>query len=113
MMNFSLDQTPPATDGMWVDTVWFTKCGKNLFIQVRVVTAGGVLPVSNVDLSLQCSSGEAWNFSGTTNTAGLVKFKLGKAPNGSYSAAVTSLTCSGFTWDASEGVTAISYTLSR
>jgi len=112
MMNFSLDQTPPATDGMWVDTVWFTKCGKNLFIQVRVVTAGGVLSGAKVNLRLECSDGNVWSFSGTTDSAGLVKFKLGKAPVGNYWVAVTNLTCTGFAWDTSKGITAASHALS-
>jgi thermitase len=110
--NFSLNQQPPSTNNMWVDTIRFTRCGANLFVEVRVVTASGVVPSAKVDLRVECSNGYAWSFSGTTDSSGLVKFKLGKAPAGSYSAVVTSLSCSGFTWDASKGVTAASYALS-
>jgi uncharacterized membrane protein len=111
-MNFSLNQKPPVTDdAMWVDSIGFAEKGKNLFIEVVVVTANGGLPGADVSLSLECNNGEAWNFSGTTGNVGSVRFKLGKAPVGTYSAVVTGLTCSGFTWDASKGVTAISYTL--
>jgi len=113
VMNFSLNQKSPSTNAMWVETILFTTRGVNLFIEVRVVSASGILPGADVDLSLECSSGELRNFSGTTNTAGLVKFKLGKAPDGSYRAAVINLTCSGFIWDASKGVTFASYPLSR
>ena len=113
MVNFSLNEKAPATDAMWVDTIRFNRCGKNLFIEVRVVTASGGVSNANVDLRLECSNGDAWSFSGTTDSSGLVKFRLGKAPAGSYWATVTSLTCSGFVWDASEGVTAASYTLGR
>ena len=112
-MNFSLNPKPDPINIMWVDSIRFITCGVNLFIEVRVVTASGVLPGANVDLSLECSSGELRNFNGTSNTAGLVKFKLGKAPDGSYRAAVINLTCSEFIWDASKGVTFASYPLSR
>jgi thermitase len=109
MTNFSLS---PRTPAMWVDSISFTKSGKNLFIQVRVMTAGGVLSGAKVGLTLECSSGEVWSFTGTTDTAGVVKFKLGKAPVGNYLVAVNSLTCSGFVWDISKGITATGYALS-
>ena len=113
VMNFSLNQKSPAVNTMWVDSIRFVEKGKNLFIEVRVVTASGVLPGAEVGLSLECNNGEVWNFSGITNTPGLVKFKLGKAPVGSYITTVTSLTSSGFTWDISKGITSAGYTLSR
>jgi len=112
VMNFSLNQKSPATNAMWVNSIRFITCGKNLFIEVSVVSVSGVLTGANVGLTLACSTGELWNFNGTTNTGGLVKFRLGKAPVGSYVATVTSLTCSGFTWDMSKGITADGYVLS-
>jgi len=109
VMNFSLG---PKTPPMWVDTIRFIKNGKNLFIEVRVASASGVVPGAKVGLTLECSSGEVWNFSGTTDTAGVVRFKLGKAPVGNYLVAVNSVMCGGFVWDASKGVTATGYALS-
>jgi thermitase len=109
-INFSLS---PRTPAMWVDSIRFIKNGKNLVVEVRVVTASGVLPGANVGLRVECSSGRVWSFSGITDTAGLVKVKVSKAPAGSYQAIVTSLVCSGFTWDTSKGITATSYVLSR
>ena len=111
VVNFSLNPKSPATNTMWVDSIRFVNNGNNLFIEVRVVTASGVLPGANVGLSLECSNGEVWNFSGTTNTPGLVKFKLGKAPIGNYLTNVNSLTCSGFIFDMSKGITSTSYAL--
>ncbi len=112
VMNFSLNPKPDPINIMWVDSIRFIKCGKNLFVEVSIATASGVVVGADVDLSLVCSTGGLWNFSGTTNTAGLVKFKLGKAPVGSYVTTVTSLTCSGFTWDSTKGITAAGYALS-
>ena len=111
--NFSLTQKAPVTNDMWIDSISLVEKGKNLFIEVRVVTATVVLSGADVSLSLECSNGEVWNFSGTSNNAGLVKFKLGKAPVGSYCAAVTSLSCSGFIWDTGKGITSASYALSH
>jgi hypothetical protein len=37
--------------------------------------------------------------------------QLGKAPVGTYWATVTSVTCGGFAWDTSKGITATAYTL--
>ena len=109
--DFSLNQKAPVTNAMWVDSICFVTKGKNLFIEVGVVTASGVLSGAEVSLSLECSNGEVWNFSGTTKTPGLVKFKLGKAPIGNYLTIVHSLTCSGFIWDMSKGITSTSYAL--
>jgi thermitase len=109
VLDFSLNQNPTVPNTMWVDSINFSKNGKNLFIDVKVVTATTVLPNAELALSLECSNGEVWNFSGTTDTAGLVRFKLNKPPAGNYLARVNSLTCSGFTWDISKGITSASY----
>jgi hypothetical protein len=50
--------------------------------------------------------------SGTTNTAGMVRFSVSRASVGSYLATVTSLTRRGFTWDTSKGITSASYAFS-
>jgi hypothetical protein len=113
LVNFSLNQKPPATNAMWVDNIRFIKNGKDLFIEVKVVTASGVLRRAKVGLRLECSNGKVLSFSGTTGTTGLVKFKVRNALVGSYVATATSLTCSGFTWDMSRGITSASYALSR
>ena len=115
VLNFSLSpQLPdsPDTDTMWVDSVRFIRNGKNLVVEVKVVTASGALPGANVGLSLECTDSQVRVFGGTTDSAGLVRFRLNKAPVGSYLATVTSLTCSGFTWDTTRGITAASYELS-
>jgi thermitase len=113
VVNFSLSLKSLETNTMWVDTISFIESGRYLFIVVRVVTASGVLPGAKVKLRLRYSNGRVWNFSGTTSTAGLVKFKVPKAPARSYQAAVNSLTCTGFIWDTSKGITSASYALSR
>jgi thermitase len=112
VMNFSLNEQLPATSTMWVDAIVFANRGVNLFVEVSVVTAGGVVPNAKVDLSLECSNGQVWSFSEISDTSGLVRFKLGKAPVGSYTATVTDLACTGFTWDTNKGITAASYVLS-
>jgi len=112
VMDFSLNPEPVPVNTMWVNRVRFSKFGDNLFVEVSVVSASGLVVGADVNLTLVCSTGELWNFSGTTNTAGFVRFILGKAPVGSYVATVTSLTCGEFTWDTTKGITATSYALS-
>jgi thermitase len=112
VVNFSLNQRAPVTNIMWVDSIGFVNNGKNLFIEVSVVTASGGLSGAEVSLNLECNNGEIWNFSGTTNNVGSVKFKLGKAPVGDYLTTVNSLTCSGYVWDMSKGIDSASYALS-
>jgi hypothetical protein len=107
--NFSLG---PKTAAMWVDSIRFIKSRKTLSVEVRIMTASGALPGAKVGLSLECSNGRVWSFSGTTDTTGLVRFKASRVSTGSYLATVTSLTCAGFTWDTSKGITAAGYTLS-
>jgi thermitase len=111
-MNFSLNQKSPVIDGMRVDSIGFVRNGQNLFVEVMVVTARGGLSGADISVRLTCSNGEVWDFSGTTNNAGVFRFKLGKAPVGNYLTTVTSLICSGFTWDMSKGITSASYALS-
>jgi hypothetical protein len=113
VVNFSLNQKSPPTNTMWVDSIRFIKNRTNLFVEVRVLTARGVLPRAKVGLRLECSNGKVWSFSGTTNTAGVVRFRVSGAPVGSYLVTVNSLTRSGFTWDTSKGITSASYALSR
>ena len=104
--------TGSVTDAMWIDSISFAEKGKNLFIEVGVVTASGGLSGAEVSLSLECNNGGTWNFSGTTDDVGSVRFKLGKAPVANYLTAVNSLTCSGFVWDMSKGISSASYALS-
>jgi hypothetical protein len=98
---------------MWVDSIRFVNSRNSLSIEVKVVTASGVLSGAKIGLELQCSNGGVWDLSGTTNRRGLAKFKLVKAPAGDYWATLASLTYDGFRWDAADGVTTASHTLSR
>jgi thermitase len=112
-MNFSLNQKVPVTNTMWIDSIGFVNNGKNLFIEVMVVTASGALSGAQVSMNLECSNSEVWSFGGTTNPSGIVKFKVGKAPVGNYLTTINSLACSGFVWDMSRGINSVSYALSR
>jgi len=115
VLHFSLNpQSPslPDTNTMWVDSIRFIRNGKNLVVEVKVVSGSGTLPGAKVGLNLECTNNKVWSFGGTTDSTGLVKFRVSKAPVGSYLATVNSLTCSGFVWDTSKGTTATGHTLS-
>jgi thermitase len=109
LVNFSLDQKPPVTNTMWVDSIRFTKNRRTLFVEVKAVIASGVLPGAKVGLSLEYSSGKVYNFSGTTDINGLVRFRVSKAPVGTYLARVNSLTSGAFIWDVTKGITSAAY----
>jgi thermitase len=110
--DFSLNPEPAPVNTMWVNRIRFSTFISYLFVEVSVIGTNGFVVGADVDLTLVCSTGELWNFSGTTNTAGFVKLRLGNAPVGSYVATVTSLTCSGLTWDTTKGIAATIYVLS-
>ena len=55
-------------------------------------------------MTLERESAGSWDFAGDTGTDGKVKFTLVKAPGGFYTATVTSLTLTGYTWDEDKGV---------
>jgi thermitase len=109
VVNFSLS---PKTTPMWVHSIQFTTNRNNLVVEAKVVTASGVVPKAKVVLSLKCSNGKIRTLSGTTSTSGLVRFSVRMVSAGSYLATVTSLTCSGFTWDMSAGSNAADYAFS-
>ena len=111
--SFSLNPNAPPSNAIWVDSFGLRQCGVNLFFEVKIMGASGAVPGANVALSFECSSGELIDFSGTTDGDGIVRFRLHKPPVGDYVITVTSLTCSGFVWDTSQGITAAAYALSR
>jgi hypothetical protein len=106
--DFALSKAPPKS--MWVESITFSTRGKNLCIEVRVVSDAGAVAGANVELKLE-NGEQSWNFSGSTDSKGKVSFMLNKAPAGDYLATITGLTCQGYEWDSSQGVTQASYTL--
>ncbi len=107
-------QPPPVPSGsMYVwDIAWNPQQrGPNYHLEVTVTVrwdsdGDGVAeatddPVSNasVVMTLTYQDGTSWNFSGTTDSAGQVTFKLIKAQAGTYTAQVTGLTHTTLTWD--------------
>jgi thermitase len=67
------------------------------------LTNDGGMPVSGASLSiiLLCNSGShgTWSYVGNTDSMGKVTFSLNNAPSGCYTAEVTDVTISGWTWD--------------
>ncbi len=97
--------------GMYVSNISFRSFGPHLgtTVTIRYDSDGdGVAetsdePVSNasVELALQYQDGTVNNYSGTTDASGQIEFTWKHAPSGSYTAEVTSLSHSSYTWDAS------------
>jgi len=86
---------------------------KFLYTTVKVVDGDG-FALKGVGVEMTLTHGtSSWDFAGDTGTDGTVKFTLVKAPSGSYTATVNSLTLTGYEWDKDpgKGVISADYTL--
>jgi thermitase len=112
-VNFALTElTPPPPEPFWVQSIAFSLTGKNMRLNINVVSASGA--VVGAQVVVQLTNGvRNWNFTGTTDSSGSASFVVTKAPAGSYVASITAITATGYTWDTTQGVTSASYTLKR
>jgi thermitase len=110
-VNFALTElVPPPPEPFWVQSIVFSVIGKNLRLNINVVSASGA--VAGAQVAVQLSNGiRNWNFTGTTDSSGTASFVVTKAPAGSYVASVMAITATGYTWDTTQGLTSGSYTL--
>ena len=98
-----------GTDGMYVyDISWRVKnAGPNKFLYhtVTVKAETGVL-VSDATVysTLTLTGGGSWEFSGITDANGQVKFTLNKAKTGDYTAQVTNIVHSAYTYNSASDV---------
>ena len=101
-----LAPTPP--EPIWVQSIAFGVTGKNLRLNINVVSARGA--VAGAQVAVQLTNGvQNWNFTGTTASSGTASFVVTKASAGSYVASVTAITLAGYTWDTTQGLTSASY----
>ena len=109
-------------DKMHVEGIAFyrepSKPRDNLKITVKVVddsseTLSNVEVMMNLSWILKNNKTGSRDFNGTTGNGGEVTFKLMKAREGNYTATITGLTLSGYIWNADQGITDESYTLSK
>jgi thermitase len=112
-VNFALTKlAPPPPEPLWVQSIAFSVTGKNLRLNINVVSASGT--VAGVQVAVQLTNGvRNWNFTGTTDSLGTASFVVTKAPAGSYVASVMAITATGYTWDTTQGVTSASYTIKK
>lgn len=104
-----------VTNMMYVESIEFDSkvAGPNKFLYttVKVVDGdGSALEGVGVEMTLTYET-SSWDFAGDTDIDGMVKFTQKKAPSGSYTATVTNLALTGYTWDATQGETSADYTL--
>jgi subtilisin family serine protease len=100
---------PSATGTIYVESITFSSkvAGPNKFLYtiVKVVDGDGIaLGGVRVEMTLSHESAGAWNFAGDTDVDGMVKFTQKKAPSGHYTATVTKLILTDYTWDTSKGI---------
>jgi len=97
---------------MWVESMTFTSNRKQLAVTVKVINPEPVKK-AQVSIELMKDGAAISEFSGSTNRAGEVTFRLRNATNGEYIATVTVLSHKVYVWDDSESVNPVTYTLSR
>ncbi len=114
-----LDVTEAPSNIMYVESIVFSSkvAGPNKFLYTTVkVVDGDGSPLGGVGVEMTLdwdkegngTIDDSWNFAGDTGTDGTAKFTLLKAPSGYYTATVTSLTLTDYTWDMNKGVTSAS-----
>jgi len=100
---------------MYVESITFgsKKSGPNIFLYtyVKVVDGNGnPLEDVRVEMTLEWDKDgdgkfdDSWNFAGKTDSTGIVKFTLIKAPSGYYKATITNLILTDYEWDKTRGV---------
>jgi len=106
--NFAL----PGLPALWVQSITFGVTARNLCLSVKVVSKSGA--VTGAQVAVQLNNGvQNWNFNGITDSSGTVSFVVTKAPAGTYTATVTTLTLTGYAWDTTQGLTSASYTVKK
>ena len=112
-VNFPLmAETPAPSDSMWVESVSLTPGKRHLSITVKVTNHEPVHKVE-VTLELMKDGAAVSEFSGSTNKAGEISFRLRNASDGEYIATITALSHKSYVWNESESVNTSAYTLSR
>ncbi len=112
-VHFSLTAEPSIpSNTMWVDSISFMSSRKHLAITVKVINPQPVKKAT-VALELMKDGAIVSAFSGSTNPAGEITFRLRNAAGGEYVATVTVLSHKQYVWDTSESVNPVTYTFSR
>jgi len=95
---------------MWVDSITFTPSSPYLNIKVKVVNPQPIAG-AQVNLGVQVY-GYSVSATKATDTNGEVTFRLSPVYTGTtYTATITTLTLSGYTWDTAKGISSASYTV--
>jgi len=110
-----LDITEVLSNIMYVESIVFSSkvAGPNKFLYttVKVVDGDGIsLEGVRVEMTLGWDKegdgtiDDSWKFAGDTGTDGTVEFTLVKAPSGYYTATVTNLILTDYTWDTTKRI---------
>ncbi len=92
----------PIVQNMNVGAITYSldRLRRDLTVAVSVKSAGTPLSGVSVRGTLENKSrGLVWNVSGTTDASGLYRVTLRRAPSGTYTTSLTSLTKEGYVWD--------------
>jgi thermitase len=114
--DFALDTTTPKAPqpsaNLWVNSMTLKMTGNILRLNVNVIGASGAVANAQVKVQITCTDGKLWSFSGVTDSSGNVSFSISKPASGTYTATIIDVIATNYTWDSSQGITTISYTIS-
>jgi thermitase len=108
--SLALAKATTVAPTMWVGGVTFKASGPNLRISASVTSTVGPVVGAQIQLSVACSNGPSWSFSGSTDSTGTASFAIQKAPKGTYTVTVTALS-GPYPWDTSRSASSWAFTL--
>jgi len=99
-----LDVTEAPSNIMYVGSITFSaeKAGKKLILytEVKILLKDNTTAVDGATVSMTLTHRKrSWDFTGDTDSDGIVKFTLSKAQTRNYTATVTNVSCTGYSWD--------------
>jgi hypothetical protein len=99
-----LDVTEAPSNIMYVESIIFSveKVGKKLtlYTEVKILLEDGTSTVEGATVSMTLTyKRRSWDFTGSTDSEGIVKFALPNAKTGNYTATVTNVSHTDYNWD--------------
>lgn len=102
-----LDVTEALSNIMYVGGIDFSgkKVGKKLtlYTEVKILLEDDNTAVEGATVSMTLAyKRRSWDFTGNTDSYGIVKFALSNAKTGNYTSTVTNVLCTDHSWDEGE-----------
>ncbi len=99
-----LEVTEAPSNIMYIESIIFSveKVRKKLtlYTEVKILLEDNITAVEGATVSMTLTyRRRSWDFTGNTDPEGIVKFTLPNAKTGNYTATVTNVLCTGYSWN--------------